>query len=459
MCKQETKVCKGCLGNKTAKNFSIVGDNYLSTYCRDCANRRSREKKQRQLSRKRTEHFGNGWKDLVKNGEHQACKKCKSVKPILEFQRKTKSGVSTCWSCGATPKPLPVIHTLKSFYPEGKGQICNHCKQDKPIDEFGYNNYHCKHVKVCKECIAQKAKDKRLKEKNGDCSNVDYVNCNICGCVGLLTDRRKYYVKGACYKCGVNNKPRKPKIVTCKNCGCEVVSSSGQSKYCPPCRKEWQHSHMTRIAEDRSPKKRKRYDEKASFVRAIGDSSSLEYIHCLGCGETETKKLTITYHLLNCCKYCGDSAKWMMNYYDKRFKEFSPNRACKQCSKQFTVSLSGSAKRLCPKCKASNEAKSKRTNRQYRTGAKRSARRDGIRYDPYAIFKRDKWKCKLCGIKVQKRNYLLDDAAEVDHIVPLSMGGRDIPSNVQCTCRKCNNDKGATIAGQVSLFAMTSRAG
>ena len=44
-------------------------------------------------------------------------------------------------------------------------------------------------------------------------------------------------------------------------------------------------------------------------------------------------------------------------------------------------------------------------------------------------------KCVLCGkeIKLQKMS--------IDHIVPLSMGGKDDLSNMQCTCYACNKFK------------------
>ena len=51
------------------------------------------------------------------------------------------------------------------------------------------------------------------------------------------------------------------------------------------------------------------------------------------------------------------------------------------------------------------------------------------------IYNRAKGKCVLCGkeIKLQKMS--------IDHIVPLSMGGQDDLSNMQCTCYACNKFK------------------
>ena len=42
-------------------------------------------------------------------------------------------------------------------------------------------------------------------------------------------------------------------------------------------------------------------------------------------------------------------------------------------------------------------------------------------------------------------------APELDHIVPLALGGAHVPENVQDACRACNSAKGATDRGQIWL--------
>jgi 5-methylcytosine-specific restriction endonuclease McrA len=48
-----------------------------------------------------------------------------------------------------------------------------------------------------------------------------------------------------------------------------------------------------------------------------------------------------------------------------------------------------------------------------------------------------KWRCHWCG-KASKRNY------HVDHLVALSKGGSNFPSNLVIACPRCNNNKRAT---------------
>jgi hypothetical protein len=77
---------------------------------------------------------------------------------------------------------------------------------------------------------------------------------------------------------------------------------------------------------------------------------------------------------------------------------------------------------------------------------RRRVTRAGLPTDRYAavdIFERDGWVCQLCGDGI-------DPAAEprspwsasIDHVVPVSMGGADVVSNVQAAHLRCNVVKG-----------------
>lgn len=57
----------------------------------------------------------------------------------------------------------------------------------------------------------------------------------------------------------------------------------------------------------------------------------------------------------------------------------------------------------------------------------------------YGILEKAGFKCQACGSKPDKDN---DVCLEIDHIVPFSKGGLDIPDNYQVLCKKCNVSKG-----------------
>lgn len=73
--------------------------------------------------------------------------------------------------------------------------------------------------------------------------------------------------------------------------------------------------------------------------------------------------------------------------------------------------------------------------------------------DPFRVFDRDGWRCKLCGTKTprEKRGTHEPDAPELDHIIPISKGGEHSYLNTQCACRRCNCAKGAKPMGQLLL--------
>jgi 5-methylcytosine-specific restriction endonuclease McrA len=47
------------------------------------------------------------------------------------------------------------------------------------------------------------------------------------------------------------------------------------------------------------------------------------------------------------------------------------------------------------------------------------------------------YQCACCGMKDKSRVFF-----QVDHIVPMNKGGKNVPENLQILCRKCNGTKG-----------------
>lgn len=59
---------------------------------------------------------------------------------------------------------------------------------------------------------------------------------------------------------------------------------------------------------------------------------------------------------------------------------------------------------------------------------------NGLRYE---ILKRDGFKCKLCGATRE------NDKLNIDHIIPISKGGKTIKQNLRTLCQRCNSGKGS----------------
>lgn len=134
----------------------------------------------------------------------------------------------------------------------------------------------------------------------------------------------------------------------------------------------------------------------------------------------------------------------------KREKEFVPKMVvCKECGTEFRTEYGKPRTVFC-----SDECA--RKNHKRASKAVRRARKKGLGcevFDPLDVFKRDRWTCQLCGVKTPKnlRGTCNDEAPELDHIIPLALGGEHSMRNTQCLCRKCNRDKGATAQGQLRI--------
>ncbi len=153
-------------------------------------------------------------------------------------------------------------------------------------------------------------------------------------------------------------------------------------------------------------------------------------------------------------KYCTDDCRKEKERRRSREYEESkhiPNSfACKECGRQYTTNYGEKNSVYC-----SSKCLKKATGRIEK--AKRRARMYTVEcesVDPIYVLKRDGWRCMKCGVRTPQRyrGTTHERAPEVDHVVPLSRGGTHVRGNLQCLCRKCNIEKGATTYGQARLW-------
>jgi hypothetical protein len=150
-------------------------------------------------------------------------------------------------------------------------------------------------------------------------------------------------------------------------------------------------------------------------------------------------------------------------------------RVTKGCAGCGTIIVGTEARTWCDDCA---HERSKEKTRQYNKQRRQSglgdrlrhhrhrARHHGVAYEPInpiLVFERDRWTCMVCGVHTPKRlrGTYEDNAPELDHRIPMAMGGSHTWENVQCCCRACNGSKGASfIRGQLNLFPrLTTRPG
>jgi len=68
--------------------------------------------------------------------------------------------------------------------------------------------------------------------------------------------------------------------------------------------------------------------------------------------------------------------------------------------------------------------------RKTRDYVRRNARREGVET------------CPICGTRLNWDRGQQPNSAEVDHIIPHSLGGSDHPTNLRIVCRTCNQSRG-----------------
>ena len=196
--------------------------------------------------------------------------------------------------------------------------------------------------------------------------------------------------------------------------------------------------------------KAERKDDRAEFMRQARHSQAFKQSVCEECGH-EIRSL----HKRKYCDKCRrqrdlqSSTRGSVLSYIRKFPERRAPRECKECGELFEPVMGSWLRVFCSK-----ECRDKADHRK--SHAARRARIRAVAYepiDPYEVFKSYGWKCAICGTKTPrvKRGTTADNAPELDHIIALALGGTHTRNNVQCACRRCNIEKGASSLGQLQL--------
>lgn len=137
--------------------------------------------------------------------------------------------------------------------------------------------------------------------------------------------------------------------------------------------------------------------------------------------------------------------KTFVNIENKLYKKM-------KLSPQLSISIQIRAGYTSPKCRNSyskditfqyieivnayNEylrLKKQKQEYSYKVKIERAKLNDSLRYD---ILKRDGFRCQLCGASAQEGAKL-----HIDHIIPVSKGGKTVASNLRTLCDRCNMGK------------------
>ncbi|MFX4223551.1 MAG: HNH endonuclease [Thalassobaculum sp.] len=153
-------------------------------------------------------------------------------------------------------------------------------------------------------------------------------------------------------------------------------------------------------------------------------------------------------------KYCSDACR-AENARRRQVLACDSDRTprpCSECGVVFAPAHGNKRRKYCSiEC-------SRRHWKRIDRRAERARLRAAIieRVDPTAVFKRDGWRCHICGGKTlkSKRGSTHPRAPELDHITPLAAGGEHSYQNTACACRECNHRKSDGPGGQLLMFGL-----
>ena len=266
--------------------------------------------------------------------------------------------------------------------------------------------------------------------------------------LGLLRRRQNAYAEG-------RKQPPERRSVMCQNCGSVLVIGKERERgitiperYCD----------LECAREDRSRVyKKNKTGKKTPFTKAVNKQAKTDvfFCNCLNCKKRVVKKTGSLQFCTNECKrlYFDQksilraksvlSAAWLKRYI--RNKRTAKEVYCKQCGCNFTQ-ISFRHKAFC------SDHCIKRHERRQRRYLKRAGHELIDSFSRNDVFDRDKWRCKQCRQKVVLPAGNNDaNEATVDHIMPVSKGGKHAWGNVQCLCRRCNTLKNDSVKEGIQL--------
>ena len=249
-------------------------------------------------------------------------------------------------------------------------------------------------------------------------------------CRSRLYDYQKYRKQGRTLRSEITAKAACNQTHQCLWCGKAFQPNrAGRTKYCSRgCWFEFSSA-------------------KSNLVAGLSASHKVHRVKCGWCGcrfDSRNRKI-----------YCSEKCSYFFHFTQARMKaeaEFvAVEFSCRECGKRVQTSYGQ------PKTSFCSYACRRRNHGRIRRKIERARLREVQveRVDPIKVFNRDGWRCQICGTKTQKakRGKVHPKAPELDHIVPLSVGGEHSYRNTQCACRECNSKKGNAVYGQIPMFS------
>lgn len=210
---------------------------------------------------------------------------------------------------------------------------------------------------------------------------------------------------------------------------------------CMQCKAEYREAHRSKLAEQArqwrldNPEKAKSYgkDEHAREVRKAHYEKTRDH---------QIAK-AIAWNKANPEKVAEGMRRWYVRNGDrqreKAREEYAANPEYhREMAREWRLKNAEKHRENSRRWRRENPEKAAASTRN-KKAMRRQAPGRHTADDVAAILKRQAFKCVECGVSIKKR---VD--RHVDHIIPLSRGGTNWPSNLQILCAACNMHKHAT---------------
>lgn len=293
---------------------------------------------------------------------------------------------------------------------------CESCH--KQFNTTKWRTHNASEQRFCSETCRKREENRRWYQRKNENRVVfkQYGTCEWCGADfarPVTTGRKPKYCSEECRREADKNRRAERRRTArakwlCENCGATL--KNGQRKY---CNKECENQFR------------------------------FGYRDCVQCGE----RYLATYDGQRCCcrecaKELGDAVK-----HRRAMLDSDATKVCERCGEEFAPSYYGQHALYCDGCrKEIDQSRGSRRKKLYRATG-----RDPINRE--AVFERDKWVCQLCGKSVNPNcAWPHPMSPSIDHIIPLSQGGKHTMRNVQLAHLECNCKRGDREPAQVRIF-------
>lgn len=154
------------------------------------------------------------------------------------------------------------------------------------------------------------------------------------------------------------------------------------------------------------------------------------------------------------CRKQAESNRTLARYHAHHVP-ISAEVVCTMCGNLFLTDHPEQAK-YCDGCRPEYVRQKRKASQVKRKRLKDSTAIEIIM--PTKVYDRDGWVCQLCQQPIDKTlKHPHVFSASLDHILPLSLGGRHVYGNVQAAHLSCNSKKGNRVETQYEASTVTTQ--